>query len=50
MWASIHQAAGHSKIFKIPLLGMAAAWDSSNAKQEDGHFNTSQLAESKKNG
>ena len=35
-------------IHKMPLLGMAAAWDPDNARQEDGKFNSSQLREIKK--
>lgn len=35
-------------IHKMPLLGMAAAWDPSNTKQDDGKFNTSQHNEIKK--
>ena len=35
-------------IHKMPLLGMAAAWNPANATQEDGKFNTSQLLQIKK--
>ena len=35
-------------IHKMPILGMAAAWDPANATQEDGKFNTSQHNEIKK--
>jgi len=35
-------------IHKMPLLGMASAWNPTNAKQEDGKFNSSQLTEIKK--
>ncbi|MFK8066956.1 MAG: C1 family peptidase [Gammaproteobacteria bacterium] len=35
-------------IHKMPLLGMAAAWDINNVDQEDGKFNSSQFNEIKK--
>lgn len=35
-------------IHKMPLLGMAAAWDKSNAAEEDGVFNTVQQREIEK--
>ncbi len=35
-------------IHKMPILGMAAAWDTSNTEQDDGMFNTSQHNEIKK--
>ncbi len=35
-------------IHKMPLLGMAAAWDTAHAQTEDGKFNTVQLREIRK--